>query len=399
MIATLTPLPPLEAIAAFEARGGRLEPSFDWRDIWEKIHAQMFTVAKSTGFDILKDIHEALAKALAEGRTFQDFAKDLRPLLEAKGWWGRSVQEDPHTGEVKPVQLGSAKRLRTIFDTNMRVSYASGHWAQFERTKRLRPWLRYVAIMDGRTRPAHAERHNMVAQIDDPVWDKWAPPCGWGCRCTLQSLSEGDYRRLGAKAKKPPVDKVVEYINRRTGEVTEVPAGIDPGWAYNPGKAGAEAAINTAAAQKMADAPRPLGLAGIRDAIGSDAFARFVAEPAGEMAVMPVRPEIAEALGHDLRVALLSEATMRKQISRHPEMTLEDYRRLPDIGLEPTAVLRDGDLTFVVTKSDGGRWRYVAMKSTATGKAAYVTSYRWTSIEDLRRRLAKGAQLILGQLD
>ncbi len=34
----------------------------------------MFTVAKSAGFDILKDISDALEKALKEGRTVRDFS-------------------------------------------------------------------------------------------------------------------------------------------------------------------------------------------------------------------------------------------------------------------------------------------------------------------------------------
>ena len=31
---------------------------------------------------------------------------------------------------------------------------------------------------------------------------------------------------------------MVEYIDKRTGEIKEVPKGIDPGWDFNPGKSG-----------------------------------------------------------------------------------------------------------------------------------------------------------------
>lgn len=237
--ATIAPLPPAEAIAALQRRGQRLDPTFSWQDAWQAEHAQMFTVAKSAGFDILKDVHDALIQALAEGRTFQDFARDLKPALEAKGWWGRKEVADPATGEVREVQLGSTRRLRTIFDTNLRVSYAVGHWAQFERNRAARPILRYVAVLDGRVRPAHALRHNVALPIDDPFWDTWAPPCGWGCRCTLQSLSIRDFNRMRGELKTaPPPDTFQSYTNKRTGEVVRVPDGIDPGWGYNPGKAG-----------------------------------------------------------------------------------------------------------------------------------------------------------------
>lgn len=244
------PVPPLDAIRALQLRGGQLDPSFSWLDQWQRDHAAMFTVAKSTGYDILGDIFAALEKALSEGRTFRDFASELTPLLRAKGWWGRRMMLDPQTGEIVAARLGSARRLRTIFDANMRVSYASGHWANIERHKTRRPWLRYVAILDDATRPTHRARHNLVLKVDDPYWDHWAPPCGWNCRCTLQSLSDRDVARLKRDGERlvftpPPLD-FRPFVNKRTGEVLEVPDGIDPGWDYNPGKAGWRAVLEAA---------------------------------------------------------------------------------------------------------------------------------------------------------
>jgi SPP1 gp7 family putative phage head morphogenesis protein len=238
----LESVPPLDAIRAYLARGGSLDPSFNWLDVWEEGHAASFTVARSTGYDVLNDIFEALLKALAEGQTYRQFAAELTPLLQAKGWWGRQMTLDPITRESVVSQLGSARRLQTIFDANMRVSYAAGHWTSFERSKVYRPYLRYVAILDEATRPQHAARHNLVLPVDDPYWDWWAPPCGWNCRCTLQSVSERDVERLqrqgvDLKFTAPALD-LRPYLNKRTGEISQVPDGIDPGWAYNPGKAG-----------------------------------------------------------------------------------------------------------------------------------------------------------------
>jgi SPP1 gp7 family putative phage head morphogenesis protein len=238
----LEPLPPIDAIRALQRRGRRLAPTFSWLDAWQADHAAMFTVAKSAGYDVLDMIFAALLKALSEGKTFRDFARELTPLLQDRGWWGRQWTIDPATGERVAAQLGSARRLQTIFDANMRVSYAAGHWAGFERSKSSRPYLRYVAILDEATRPAHRARHNLVLPVDDPYWDWWAPPCGWNCRCTLQSLSERDVERLQAQGVElffegPPLD-LRPFVNKRTGAVAQVPDGIDPGWAYNPGKAG-----------------------------------------------------------------------------------------------------------------------------------------------------------------
>ncbi|WP_422371336.1 phage minor head protein [Hoeflea sp.] len=247
------PVPPIDTIRALRARGGALDPTFSWLDQWQQDHAAMFTVAKSAGYDILGDIFAALEQALSEGKTFRDFARELTPLLQAKGWWGRQLVTDPQTGDLVPARLGSARRLRTIFDTNMRVSYAAGHWASFERNKPRRPWLRYVALLDDATRRSHRARHNLVLPVDDPYWDHWAPPCGWNCRCTLQNLSDRDVDRLKREGERlvfdpPPLD-FRPFVNKRTGEVTQVPDGIDPGWDYNPGKAGWRAVMDAAEAK------------------------------------------------------------------------------------------------------------------------------------------------------
>lgn len=309
---SLTPLPPEAAIAAFERRGGKLVPSFSWKDVSAAEHAKAFTVAKSSGFDILRDLHDSLLDAQKEGKTVQEWSRNIRPVLEAKGWWGRKDVIDPLTGRQVGAQLGSSRRLQTIFDVNMRVSYAAGHWQHFERTKAARPILRYVAILDGRTRPEHAARHNMCAEVDDPIWDTWAPPCGWKCRCTLQSLTRDDLAQLGDKAKKPPPDEMVRHVNTRTGEVTVVPKGIDPGWGHNPGKLGADAVgpVRKALAAKLGDptVPEPLATAveDFMDETDPAAVKKRLAEATATAERLVV--EKGKATGHEHMVSI-DEAT------------------------------------------------------------------------------------------
>jgi hypothetical protein len=43
--------------------------------------------------------------------------------------------------------------------------------------------------------------------------------------------------RRGLQVSADPIITTREWTNRRTGEVMDVPTGIDPGWDYNPGKA------------------------------------------------------------------------------------------------------------------------------------------------------------------
>lgn len=381
MTIALKPLPPLDAIAAFEARKGNLVETFSWQDFWQEEHATALTVAKSAGFDILKDVSDAFEQALKEGRTGADFARSLRPALEAKGWWGRKLVEDPLSGEIRPAQLGSARRLQTIFDANMRVSYAAGHWANFERNRKARPFLRYVALLDDRTRPTHRARHNLVLPVDHPYWDLWAPPCGWGCRCTLQSLSQRDIDRLQAEGEKllfePPADTFRNFVNKRTGEITRVPDGIDPGWAYNPGRAGYEARVNRVVAEKIADATPELIAAAVEERVSSTAFDRFIRQPDGAMPVMAISPALADTIGIDARVALLSAETMVQQIARHPELTVADYHLLPRVPASVTVIAASGTQVILLTRLVGDIWMEVAMKPVQDRKAAFLSRFRY----------------------
>lgn len=232
----IRPLPPEEAIEFFRSKG--LATGFAWEDVWQEEHAKAFTVAKAMQREVLEDIRAALDKALSEGTTLQQFREELTPLLQARGWWGRQDMTDPLTGEIREVQLGSPRRLRTIFDVNMRSAYQAGRWQRIERVKAAMPYLRYVATMDSRTRPQHRAWHGVVLPADDPWWDTHYPPCGWRCRCTVTQMSARTLARRGfAVTENPPRFPMRPYANRRTGEATTVETGIDPGFNFNVGKA------------------------------------------------------------------------------------------------------------------------------------------------------------------
>jgi len=88
--------------------------TWDWYELWQKAHRKSFTVAKVVNDKVLTDIREALDSALSEGKTFHEFQKELKPLLQKKGWWGEQIVVDSN-GVAEKVQLGSMYRLKTIF--------------------------------------------------------------------------------------------------------------------------------------------------------------------------------------------------------------------------------------------------------------------------------------------
>lgn len=231
-------LEPKDAVAWFRSKGYRM--SFDWRDTWSEQHANAFTVAKAMQLDVLADILEAVDAAIAEGSTKREFQKRLKPLLQKKGWWGEKEVTDPKTGETKTVQLGSARRLSVIYDTNLRTAHAAGKWQRIERNARRRPYLRYIPREPGKNRrDDHQLLRDLVLPVDHPAWRKLMPPNDWGCKCGVQQLSARDVERLGLRightADGPFKLEYETVTNKRTGETREVPKGVGPGWDYNPG--------------------------------------------------------------------------------------------------------------------------------------------------------------------
>lgn len=217
------------------------QKSWTWYEIYEKEHDKIFTVAKTAGYDVLKDIRAAVQKAIDEGTTLRDFQKELKPLLKQKGWWGKVP--DP-SDPTKEVQLGSVRRLETIYTTNLRTSYQAGRYANLEDNAAFRPYWQYIAVMDDRTRKEHKELHGKVFRHDDPFWENFFPPNGWNCRCTVKSLSQKDLDRLGltvensagklrdATAELPNGTKVQGKVYRTNGKIIQT----DVGWNYNPGR-------------------------------------------------------------------------------------------------------------------------------------------------------------------
>ena len=225
-----------EAIAFFRGKGFRV--GFDWRDVWQEEHVKAFTVAKAMSIDLLEDIRSAIDDPLEQGESLEEFTKQLRPKLQKRGWWGRRPVVDPATGQHVSAQLGSDRRLKTIYQVNMRSAYQAGRWQRIVQTKAMFPWVRYTSIMDGREREEHHAWHGTILPVDHPWWNTHYPPCGWGCRCTATSLNERTMARRGWKpTEKPIVFPSEPYENKRSGEIIQVERGIDPGFSYNVGKA------------------------------------------------------------------------------------------------------------------------------------------------------------------
>lgn len=236
----LEALAPREAITFFRSKGYANQLArFDYRDVWQEEHARQFVVAKAMQDDVLVAIREAIDQALVEGTTYLDFRDKLKPKLQSLGWWGKGIQRDPATGELKEVQLGSMHRLRTIFHTNVSTAYAAGRWARLSGSTLLR-YLEYRQIDRPTARDEHKPFDGIILPIDHPLWRKIFPPNGWFCGCDVRPMTEGMIAREGKRItteEELASMQTVEWTNPRTGQVENLLEGIDPAFASNPGHA------------------------------------------------------------------------------------------------------------------------------------------------------------------
>lgn len=260
---TRAPLPQA-VLDYFRSKGWKF--GWDWRDVWKEEHAVSFTVAKAMQQDLLADIRAAIDLALEQGETFETFQKMLQPLLAHYGWWGHAIQIDPLTGEEKIVELGTPRRLKIIYQTNMRTARAAGQWQRIQDTKDAFPYLLYTLGPSREHRPDHVAWHGLCLPVNDPFWETRYPPSAWGCKCRVRQVSQREYDRLNqtgvpapptaetrlidpatglptghhapatvpVQTTAPPLE-LQPWTNKRTGKTEMVPKGVDPGWGWNPG--------------------------------------------------------------------------------------------------------------------------------------------------------------------
>lgn len=240
-------MPPEDAVKFLASKG--LVVSESWRDGRKIAEQRGFTVARSAGFDVLGDLLAALVDSTEKGQTYEWFKKQITPTLQRKGWWGKAI--DPETGEIlktyegttRPVEYGSPRRLKLIYEQNTQVAFMAGHYKSMIEAVDTHPYWQYVALLDSRTRPAHRAMHGRVFRYDDPVWSVAFPPNGWRCRCTARSLTESRVKRENLPVSSGAGHIKEIEITRKNGIVDKVkqiqlpdmqkPFTPDVGWDYN----------------------------------------------------------------------------------------------------------------------------------------------------------------------
>jgi hypothetical protein len=188
------------------------------------MHSRGFVVAGAMKNGLLEDLRKGVDEALVKGTTLEDFRKTFDQAVKKYGW--------SYNGE-------RGWRTGVIFNTNMRTAYAAGRYEQMTDPAVLadRPFWKYISgehFGSADPRPEHKAWDGVTLPWNDAWWQTHEPPNGWGCKCEIISLTANEAKK--EEKTSAPQDETYPWKNPSTGEIIDVPKGIDPGWAYSPGR-------------------------------------------------------------------------------------------------------------------------------------------------------------------
>lgn len=193
-------------------------PTERWVDVWRDGHNSGFMVAGALKDDLLNDFRKAVDSAIAEGKSIGWFKKEFKTIVNKHGW--------SHTGDAN-------WRAKVIYDTNMRQSYNAGRYEQLQRFA----FWEYQHGDSSQPRAMHLSWHGTILPKEHEFWQIHFPQNGWGCKCKVRGRTAKQLERQGKKVQLPPKNELIEWNDKATGEIHQIPKGIDPGFDYAPQKA------------------------------------------------------------------------------------------------------------------------------------------------------------------
>lgn len=145
----------------------------------------------------------------------------------------------------------------------------------------------------------------------------------------------------------------------------------------------------------------------VRSIVESPIFDRFRAEPRGDMPVGVLESEVRDWIGARTPLVRLSYRVMHKQDGRHPsgaipghpELTLDDYRRLPKVIERPDIVFRGQphrriprnalDRRLSLVRQANGRIYHLVVERDVTAQKVEVVSFHRLKAPKVRTRLER----------
>lgn len=111
----------------------------------------------------------------------------------------------------------------TIYRTNLATAFTAGRMKQMQDrdVQDVAPAFEFVTAKDSDVRSNHRATQGLIAKVDSPAWDHYAPPLGFNCRCDLRVVDRYELKKKG----------LLEQINKAPHYPPNIEAGgPDPGF-------------------------------------------------------------------------------------------------------------------------------------------------------------------------
>lgn len=171
---------------------------------------------------------EAMVSSLRESagvfsgfKTFHEMKEAAGLLLDEKG--GLKPFEQFSNDVQKINDVYNKHYLKTEYNFTVQSAQMAARWEDQQDDGGGRYLLQYRTAGDKKVRKAHQELEGITLPASDPFWDKYYPPNGFNCRCTVQKVRAAKYPATDGKEAMKAGDKATE------GKYAEM-------FRFNPGK-------------------------------------------------------------------------------------------------------------------------------------------------------------------
>lgn len=163
------------------------------REVFDRLtdeeKGQAFTIARLVSQDAI----DAARKSLSDLLTVEPGKEIMNVQDWRKQVWDGLAEKFGKPGANKP------EYIDLVFRQTGQTSSAAGKYARIFQPERVRlkPYVKYLAVGDHRTRPAHMAMHGRIFLKMDLAARRYYPPCGYNCRCTLRELTRQEVEAKG----------------------------------------------------------------------------------------------------------------------------------------------------------------------------------------------------------
>lgn len=196
---------------------------------------ETFNVLKTPleNLSIEQDIPEELTRTLEENifhfsgfKTYHELKEASLLLKDEKGGF---KSFDKFAQDVKRInERYNINYLNAEYEFAVSSSQMAVKWKDYEKDGD-RYNLQYRTAADDRVREEHAALHGITLPPSDKFWDKYYPPNGWRCRCTVVQVRKGKYDESDSDDACKAGEKATTHIGKNGSNKAAI-------FRFNPGK-------------------------------------------------------------------------------------------------------------------------------------------------------------------